>query len=97
MSPTNDATNRPNIVVTAEDLLTPTDASAEQNIALRVARSLPSDYVDPEVINVMSGIGVSPEYHDMVAKLISGQMILRDFAAYVYMAGRLSIALAKQQ
>ena len=84
------------IRVVEQDLLRPTDRFTGMNVALIASRSLPMEYVDGELINLMSGIGVSPEYHKMVDEMKSGELILRDFATYCYMAGRLSIALAPQ-
>lgn len=84
------------ISITKDDLLEPTDPRLEANLALMVARSLPSDYVNDELINLTSGIGMSPEFHKMVAEVANGKMLVRDLAVYCYMAGRLSIALAAQ-
>jgi hypothetical protein len=82
-------------VVADQEILTPSDDYAQMNVALKMAEYLIT--VDEnESINTRSGIGVSPVFHRMLDQMVAGELLIRDFGAYCYMAGRLSLALGKQ-
>lgn len=72
---------------------------SEQGIALMLARKLyeTDDYLNDDVINMGTGIGVSPEFRAMVEQAASGELPLRYFATICFLAGRLSIAVAQQR
>ena len=72
---------------------------SEQGIALMLARKLykTDDYMQDDVINMGTGIGVSPEFYELVDQAVQGKLPLRYFATICFLAGRLSIALGQQR
>jgi hypothetical protein len=72
---------------------------SEQGIALMLARKLhqTDDYVNDDLINMSTGIGVSPEFHALVDEVVRGKLTLRYFATVCFLAGRLSMAVGQQR
>ncbi len=67
-----------------------------ENLALQMARSLIRSSYQDQLITLMVDIGASPEFHQMLEQMISGEMLVREFGGYCYMAGRLSMAMAEK-
>jgi hypothetical protein len=63
------------------------------NVAIKIVRSLPEDYIGNEMVNLCTEVGVSSVFYEMMDEVNSGELDLRDFAAYWFKAGRLSVAL----
>jgi hypothetical protein len=72
---------------------------SEQGLALMLARKLyeTDDYMQDDVINIGTGIGVSPEFCELVDQAVQGKLPLRYFATIFFLAGRVSIALGQQR
>jgi len=88
------------ITIDAFDLLEPEDS--EQGHAVMLARKLydTDDYAQGDLINMSTGIGVSADYHALLEMTVGDErdnLGMRYFAAIMFLAGRLSIALAAQR
>jgi hypothetical protein len=74
------------IVVREHDLPLPEPedgpGDSEQGVALKLARELcnSDDWHDGEFINMSTGLGVSPEFHQMVTLAARGALTVRDMA-----------------
>lgn len=73
-----------------------TDPKSQINVALQTANYLANDagYADPEFINLMTGLSFAPKFHELLDEMVAGKLLVRDFAALCYLAGRLSIAIS---
>jgi hypothetical protein len=81
-----------------EEILTPADpyaAPSKIDTALQMAQHLITIDDTFESITTRVDISFSPVFRTMLGQMIAGEMELRDFGAFCYMAGRISIALGK--
>jgi hypothetical protein len=63
--------------------------------ALQMAQHLITIDDTFESITTRVDISFSPVFRTMLAQMVAGEVELRDFGAFCYMAGRISIALGK--
>ena len=75
---------------------------SEQGLAIMLARKLydTEDYSQGDLINLGTGIAVSADYHALLEMTVGDErsrLGMRYFAAVMFLAGRLSIALAAQR
>jgi len=68
------------------------DEYAVPNMALTMARSAPSTYVNSYVVNLITELLSCPEFYKMMDEIKSGDLDLRDFAAFCYTAEKISVS-----
>jgi len=61
-------------------------------MALTMARSAPSTYVNSYVVNLITELLSCPEFYKMMDEIKSGDLDLRDFAAFCYTAEKISVS-----